>query len=226
MRHIFVLSITQFTFGLPAAFDIAECADNEFNDWIGAQIRADLYGWIVPGEPERAAELAGRDAALSHHAEGIYGAQFVAAAGAALAGGASIPDAVAAAAAVIPDDSDCAAASELGRRVAARGDGPAEIHAAYADLSPVHTVNNLALVVWGLMRGADDFSLAIGDTVAAGWDTDCNGATVGALWGLTGRPIPTHWSEPWQRRIQTSLAGVGEMQVDDLIDRTLAICQR
>lgn len=215
-----------FTFGVPAAFDIAECADNEFNDWIGAQIRADLYGWIVPGQPQLAAEFARRDAALSHAAEGVYGAQFVAAAGAALVGGASIPDAVEAAAATIPAESECAAAIDLARRVASRGDGAAEIHATYADLSPVHTINNLALVVWGLTRGADDFSVAIGDTVAAGWDTDCNGATVGALWGLTGRSIPAHWSDPWQGRIQTSLAGVGELHVDDLIARTIAICQR
>ncbi|MBT5579560.1 MAG: ADP-ribosylglycohydrolase family protein, partial [Acidimicrobiaceae bacterium] len=88
--------------------------------------------------------------------------------------------------------------------------------------SPVHTVNNLALDVWGLLRGADDFSIAIGDTVTAGWDTDCNGATVGALWGLTGRPIPPHWTEPWAGRIETSLAGVGELQLDDLVQRTLA----
>ncbi len=30
-------------------FDLAECSDNEYNDWIGAQIRADLYGWVCPG---------------------------------------------------------------------------------------------------------------------------------------------------------------------------------
>ena len=28
-----------------------ERADNEFNEWIGAQIRADLYGWVCPGRP-------------------------------------------------------------------------------------------------------------------------------------------------------------------------------
>ena len=30
-------------------FDIAECANNPYNDWIGAQIRADVYGWVCPG---------------------------------------------------------------------------------------------------------------------------------------------------------------------------------
>jgi ADP-ribosylglycohydrolase len=91
-------------------------------------------------------------------------------------------------------------------------------------MSPVHTVNNLALVVWGLLHGGDDFSAAIGDTVAAGWDTDCNGATVGALWGLTGRPIPPHWEAPWQGRVLTSLGGVGELGLDDLVARTVALC--
>lgn len=215
---------TAFTFGAPAEFDIAECSDNEFNDWIGAQIRADLFGWIVPGQPALAAELAGRDASLSHRGDGVYGAQFVAAAGACLAGGSAILDAVDAAAELIPADAAAATAVALGRRVGLAGDGPAEIHAAYDGMSPVHTVNNLALVVWGLVRGADDFSVAIGDTVAAGLDTDCNGATVGALWGLTGRPIPTHWSEPWAGRVQTSLAGVGELRIEDLVARTLAVC--
>ena len=40
----------------------------------------------------------------------------------------------------------------------------------------------VALVTWALASNADDYSAAIGDVVAAGLDTDCNGATVGALW--------------------------------------------
>ena len=214
-----------FTFGAPPEFDLAECSDNPNNDWIGAQIRADLYGWVLPGQPERAAKLAATDAALSHRGEGVHGAEFVAAAGAALAGGADIETAVGVGHSLLPADSACAAAVAMGRRVAEAGDGPEEIHRTYDHLPAVHTVNNLALVAWGLLRGAEDYSIAIGDTVAAGWDTDCNGATVGALWGLTGRPIPEHWTEPWNGRVLTTLAGVGELHVDDLIDRTLAVCQ-
>ena len=215
---------TGFTFGAPAEFDLRTCSDNPFNEWIGAQIRADLYGWIMPEQPERAAELAARDASLSHRGDGVEGARFVAAAGACLVGGASIPEAVDRAASLLPADSSAAAAVALGRRLGIAGDGCAEIHSTYAHLSPVHTVNNLAIVVWGLLRGADDFSTAIGETVAAGLDTDCNGATVGALWGLTGRPIPSHWTEPWAGRIQTTLSGVGELVLDDLVDRTVAVC--
>ena len=145
------------------------------------------------------------------------------AAGACLVAGADIGTAIGEALALLPVESDCAAAVALGRSVAAAGDGPESIHSAYEGMSPVHTVNNLALVAWGLTRGADDFSVAIGDTVAAGWDTDCNGATVGALWGLTGRPVPDHWAAPWAGRVQTTLAGVGELSVDDLVARTLSV---
>ena len=89
----------------------------------------------------------------------------------------------------------------------------------------MHTINNLALVVWGLLRGAEDFSVAVGDTVAAGWDTDCNAATVGGLWGLTGREVPTAWTDPWNGRVGVSLAGVGELSLDDLAERTALVAE-
>ena len=215
-----------FTAGAKAGFDLADCSDNEFNDWIGAQIRADLYGWVNPGQPERAAELARQDAELSHRAEGVYGAMAVAAIGAAVPVADDLFDAVEAGLDTIPEASDCAEAMRLGLTLARAGEGPDEIHRRYRDLSPVHTINNLALVVWGLLAGADDFDAAIGDTVAAGWDTDCNGATVGALWGLTGRPIPDHWTEPWNGRIAVSLAGIDELSLDDLVERTLVVADR
>jgi hypothetical protein len=43
-----------------------------------------------------------------------------------------------------------------------------------------------------------------------------------ALWGLTGQSIPESWSAPWAGRIEVSLAGIGELAVDDLVARTIA----
>jgi ADP-ribosylglycohydrolase len=215
-----------FCFGMEPGFDLEACSDNEWNDWIGAQIRADLYGWVCPGRPELAADLARRDASLSHRGEGVYGAMFVAALGAAIPGAASLSAAVEVAVAEIPGDSDCAAAVRLGCNEAGDPGGGAKIRSHYSDLSPVHTVNNLALVVWGLLSHGDDYSAAIGDVVAAGLDTDCNGATVGGLWGLQDKAIPDAWTEPWQGRVAVTLAGIGELDLDDLVERSVTVANR
>lgn len=215
-----------FSFGADPGFDLSECSDNDHNDWIGAQIRADLYGWVCPGQPTLAADLARRDAELSHRGEGVFGAMAVAAMGAAIGGGMSFGDAVAAALALLPAESDCAEAMQIAADIAAAGEGPGALHERYGHLSPVHTVNNLALVVWGLLNGADDFSVAIGDTTAAGWDTDCNAATVGGLWGLSGRDLPAHWTDPWNGRVAVQLAGIGELALEDLVTRTVAVVQQ
>lgn len=53
---------------------------NPYREWIGAQIRADLWGWISPGQPYRAAEFAFRDARISHIRNGLYGEMFFASA--------------------------------------------------------------------------------------------------------------------------------------------------
>jgi ADP-ribosylglycohydrolase len=214
-----------FCFGSEPGFDLAECADNPYSDWIGAQIRADVYGWVCPGRPELAAQLAQQDAALSHREDGIHGAVFVAALGAAIPVAKSLDAAVDVAAHQIPQDSGAADAVAFGRSIVGHSDAVDRLHARYADVSPVHTLNNLALVVWSLLSGAGDFSAAIGDAVAAGWDTDCNGATVGALWGLSGDSIPRHWTEPWQGRVATSLAGIGELALADLVDRTVSVAE-
>jgi ADP-ribosylglycohydrolase len=215
-----------FAQGAPPAFDLLECACNDYSDWIGAQIRADIYGWVCPGRPALAADLARRDASLSHRGDGVEAAAFVAALAAAVPASSTFDEAVGVASREISRESGVSKAIELARSLAGAERAVDQIHERYADLPPIHALNNLALVVWALLSFEDDFSAAIGEAVAAGWDTDCNGATVGGLWGLSGRPIPAHWRSPWQGRVAVTLAGADELGLDDLVDRTVAVAQR
>jgi ADP-ribosylglycohydrolase len=212
----------RFPQGGEAGFDLSECSNNPYNDWIGAQIRTDVYGWVYPGRPGLAAELARRDAALSHRDDGIYGAMFVAALGAALAD-ATPTTALAQALEQIPSESGAAHAVRLGAKRARDVSGGAAIRSHYHGMSPVHTLNNLAIVVWALFSHLDDFGAAIGEAVAAGLDTDCNGATVGGLWGLQGKTIPTQWTAPWQGRVGLGLAGYDEVTLTALVERTTGV---
>ena len=216
----------EFVNGAAPGFDLAECSDNEYKEWIGAQIRADLYGWVCPGQPEMAAELATRDAVLSHRDEGVYGAAFIAALGAAIPAATDIDSALDIALQCIPATSAAAEAVAFARTLGNTGDAVDQLHRKFDGLSPVHALNNLAVVVWALHTFRHDFSAAICNAVMAGWDTDCNGATVGGLMGLAGATIDERWTRPWRGRIGSNLAGVGETTIDDVVARTLVVAER
>ncbi len=215
----------EFVNGGEPGFDLALCSENEFNDWIGAQIRADLYGWVCPGRPEQAAELASRDAALSHRGEGIYGAAFIAALGAAIPAAPDLYEAILVALEQLPADSEVSRAVRIGVDAVAETDGMQAIRESYEGVSPVHTVNNLALVIWALVGADGDFESAIVRAATAGWDTDSNAATVGGLAGLANAGVEDKWTAPWAGRVATNLGGYAEFQLDDLVERTMAVAR-
>lgn len=201
---------------------------NPFREWIGAQIRADVYGWILPGRPHEAAELAWRDARMSHTRNGLYGAMFVAAVSAAAVVATGIETVLDAGVSVLPPDSRYAEAVRLAREVAATESDPERamdrLEVAYGDLHWVHVLNNAALVVLSLASGRD-FERSICQAVAGGWDTDSNGATVGSVTGaLAGvERLPARWVEPLRNRLSSSLPGFDGIGFDELARRTTAL---
>lgn len=208
---------------------------NPFREWIGAQIRADVYGWTHPGDPGTAAALAHRDAVLTHTANGVYGAMFAAAVVAAAAGGAAdVHGCLRAGLSVVPAGSRYAGAVRFGIEAArATPGGPAAfdgvvdaVHARYGHYHWVHVLPNAALLAAALTHARGDFSGTICRAVAGGWDTDSNGATAGSVAGLlagSAAALPARWTAPLRNRLATSVAGFDGIGFDALATLTLTL---
>ena len=202
---------------------------NPFSDWIGAQIRTDVYGWVNPGDPVGAARLAWVDGWLTHRRSGLYGAMFAAAACSAALVADSVETVVAAGLSVVPAGSRYAAAIRFGAKIG-RGDldddGALDALAAeYGDLHWVHALNNSALLAFAVTRSDGDFTHAISLAVTGGWDTDSVGATAGSICGaLAGASaLPASWIEPLHGRLASSIPGFDGVLFDELAERTIAL---
>ncbi|MFE3603028.1 ADP-ribosylglycohydrolase family protein [Streptomyces sp. NPDC059142] len=200
---------------------------NPFREWIGAAIRADVHGWTHPGDPASAAAQAHRDATLSHTANGVYGAMFVAAVIAAAARSADVHACLRAGLRVVPPRSRLAEAVRLGIETA-RGqrefDAVADVlHAELGHYHWVHAVPNAALLAAALTHADGDFSGSICRAVSGGWDTDSNGASAGSIAGLlAGHParLPDRWTAPLKNRLTTSVGGFHGTGFDTLAELT------
>jgi ADP-ribosylglycohydrolase len=216
------------------ALDPPETAthENPFREWIGARIRVDAYGWAAAGDPLEAARMAWEDARLSHTANGVYAAMFMAAAHAVSLTGASASACVDVGLGVVPPRSRLAEAVGTARDLAAGGDDWERVvdrlEARYGSYHWVHAVNNTALVAAALCAFEDDFARGICAVVAGGWDTDSNGAAIGSILGACLGPaaIEDRWTAPLHNRIASSLPGFDGSRIDELARRTVAVCSR
>lgn len=201
---------------------------NPYREYIGAQIRGDYFGYINPGDPEFAAELAWRDASVSHVKNGIYGEMFVSAMLACAAVSDDIIDIINGGLAQIPSSSrlyenivnvidwykDGICEEECRRRIYTRYDENG--------FGWCHTISNAMIVVMALLYN-DTYGGAICSAVQTGFDTDCNGATVGSIFGMMRgqNAIDTEWTYCINNKLKTNIIGVSEITIDDLVKITM-----
>jgi ADP-ribosylglycohydrolase len=205
---------------------------NPYREWIGAQIRGDVFGWIAPGDSRMAASFAYRDARLSHVRNGIYGEMFVAA----MIAAAFIRDdpraVVETALQVVPPKSRLSEAVQFALALPSQESSweaaVDRLEQRYGHYHWVHTINNAALVVAALLYGNGDYDRSICNVVMGGWDTDSNGATVGSVIGtMRGKSkLPESWIAPLKNRIRSSLKGFDNIALDQLAERTVRVAER
>lgn len=200
---------------------------------IGGQIFIDGWGMVAPGDPQLAAELAGRAASVSHDGEAIYGAQVIAAMEALAFVEPDLHHLLDRAVALIPHD------STIYRLIA----DLREWHASEADWQRArawvagrygydkyggncHIVPNHALVILALLYGGDSFQRSLMIVNSSGWDTDCNSGNVGCLLGikngLAGIEDGPDWRGPLADRLYLPSADGGRA-ISDAVTETLQI---
>lgn len=205
---------------------------NPYREWIGAQIRADFWGYAAAGNPELAAEFAWRDASISHVKNGIYGEMWAAAMIAAAFVTDDVRTVIEAGLAQIPDK--CRLADYL--------ESILEWHDLEIDYDTAayrvhemwdenrahdwcHTISNAMLVAIGLLWGEGELGTTICRAVQPCFDTDCNGATTGSILGaIHGRAtLPDQWTAPLNDTLHTGVTGYHTVRLTDLASQTAEI---
>jgi ADP-ribosylglycohydrolase len=208
---------------------------NPYREWIGAQIRGDFFGYINVGDPDLAAEMAFRDASISHIKNGIYGEMLMAAMIAAAAASDDILTIVEAGLDEIPARSrlrkDIQVVLTWYKEKMTYDEVIQQIHKLYDEADGhgwCHTNSNAMIVVTALLYGEKDFGKSLCMAVQPGFDTDCNGATTGSILGmiLGEANIPQLWSEPYNKTLATSIIGHNIVSVDDLVNQTLDLIKK
>ena len=208
---------------------------NPYREWIGAQIRGDYFGYINPGNPKLAAEMAWRDASISHIKNGIYGEMFASAMIAVAATTSDIKSILLGGLNEIPATSRLY--EEVANVIDAYEGGTSQkdcfrmIHEKYDEHSThgwCHTISNAMIVAASLLYGEGDYARSICMAVETGFDTDCNGATVGSVLGMAygASVVDEYWTKPINNKLHTSIFGVGTVNIDECIKKTLKHAMR
>lgn len=208
---------------------------NPYREWIGAQIRADAFGYLGAADPRRAAEFAWRDACISHVGNGIYGEMLMAAMIAAAPYCRDIHEMIKVGLAEIPGTSRLAADVKMAMDWHAEGidydEAVARIHARWDEHSRhhwCHTNSNAVICAVALLWGGDDFGRSVCMAVQPCFDTDCNGATVGSIMGMrhgTGG-IEAKWTGRLNDTLHTSLTGYNVVRISEIAAETFDLFKK
>jgi ADP-ribosylglycohydrolase len=208
---------------------------NPYREWIGAQIRADIFGYIAPGSPKLSSSMAWRDASISHTKNGIYGEMPIAAMLSAAAAVDDIGYIIETGLSVIPQKSrlyeSIRSILDWHRTGVSEEAAINRIHQLYDEKSAhgwCHTIPNAMIVCAGLLFGNLDFGRSISLAVMAGFDTDCNGATVGSILGMVlgADAIPDQWKKPLNNKLKSGIDGYGLVEISELAGRTVSIAKK
>lgn len=199
-----------------------EMWNEEWKNSNGAWIRTEIWACLYPGQPEKAIAFAFEDACVDHgYGEGSYATIFVAAVQSAAFVVSDINRLIEIGLSKIPEDCRVARSIKLVIKDFENGTdwktARNNVVKDSEDLGWFQAPANVAFVVLGLLYGGCDFKKSMILAINCGDDTDCTGATIGALMGIMqGRAgIPDDWMEYIGEKIVTKSLLMGHGNYPD-----------
>ena len=159
---------------------------------IGGQIFSDCWGFLCPGDIEKAADLSAKMASITHDGDGLEGAKFVAACIAKAFVAKNVDEILDAGVSVLNQGSHYKNMVVDVRRFCKyhpesweEGFYYVKEKYGYQHYEGVcHIIPNAAVIVLSLVYGNGDYSKTINIGNMCGWDTDCNVGNLGAILGI------------------------------------------
>jgi ADP-ribosylglycohydrolase len=188
---------------------------NPADEACGAAIRDDPYGYACPGLPGLAAELAWRDAGMTHRRTGIYGSMYIAAAIAAAPVAHKPFDIFETAIRCLPQRTRFAQAMRDCFEMVAKANDWIEgyrcINAKYGEHRHCQLYQECGQLI-NTARFAKDAGEAICMQVMQGCDTDCFGEIAGSIMGAYFGPgsLDERWLKPLNDDFRCSLGDFHE----------------
>ncbi|MFX1297741.1 MAG: ADP-ribosylglycohydrolase family protein [Promethearchaeota archaeon] len=222
--------------------------NNPYYDFIGAQMRGEIWGLISPGCPEVASRYAKLDASITHTGEGILGEVFIACL-VSLSFFKHDPRELIQEVLqrFIPQKSyyysiveNCMNWAEqysnwkvtreklmktwksIRKTLFKEARGyKRKIILRSPKMHEVHVLPNAGIITIGLLYGNGDFEKSICTTALCGYDTDCNVGNVGTILGvqLGADQIPVKWKGPIHNTFKTYVKGFEETRISKIAER-------
>ena len=176
--------------------------NNFFRESMGSPIRSEIWGFINPGNPDLAADYAGKDAVLDHWKNSVWAEQFFAAIESSVFFIHDIEELIKIGLKYVPVDSKLHKVITLVQKLRSKKvewrEARKEVLRYFGHPDFTSVFQNIGFILISLLWGEYDFANTMLIAINSGYDTDCTCATSGAILGaiLGADKIPKKWKEP------------------------------
>src|SRR3712207_5097408 len=162
--------------------------NNPYREWIGAQMRGVVCGFVAPGNPYMAAKLAFEDGSVSHHNNGVLGEIFNAVMTSLAFVENDIRKIIKLSIDAIPNDSEYYSVVKFAYDLCLNSDSFEDCwkvcEEKYKEYNWIHAYPNAAAEVIALWFGKCDFEKTMNIICMEGQDVDCNAAQIASILGI------------------------------------------